>query len=99
MTEIEANANIAKLNAETVRLQAESERLHAETATLNAELSRTIAETRKLNVEVPKLQNEAINFGVIRGKMYLEIIFYPMVVLGTWTAAVIGVLKLFGLLK
>jgi ABC-type enterochelin transport system permease subunit len=85
MTEIEANASIAKLIAET--------------ATLNAELARTIAETRKLNVETPKLAVEAVNLGVLRGKLYLEIILYPMVVFGTWAVAVVGVLKFFGLLK
>ena len=85
MTETEANANIAKLMAET-------ERLHAETVRIQSE-------TRKLNIEVPKLQNEAINFGVMRGKMYLEIILYPLVVFGAWSLAVVGALKFFGLLK
>jgi hypothetical protein len=92
MTETEANANIAKLMAET-------ERLSAETATLNAELARTIAETRHLNAEIPKFQVEAVNLGVLRGKLYLEIIFYPLVVFSAWLAAVLAALKVFGLLK
>ena len=92
MTDTEANAAIAQIIIE-------AQRQGAETATLNAELARTIAETRKLNVEVPKLQNETVNFAVSRGKMYLEVIFMPLVVLGTWTAAIVGVLAAFRLLK
>jgi uncharacterized protein (DUF3084 family) len=87
MTEVEAIAEIARLNAETERLHVETERLHAETAKLQAE-------TRRLNSEPAHVHAETGKFEAERQKLLREAYFYPVVAGGGVVLVAIALLKL-----
>jgi hypothetical protein len=59
MTEIEASATIAQLNAETARLQAETARIQAETRVLNAGYGKSFYEVDHLAAQTSKLLKES----------------------------------------
>jgi hypothetical protein len=80
MTDIEAMANIAQLNAET-------ERLHAETARIQAEI-------RRLNVEPAHVRAETGKFDAERKKLLRETYFYPLVAGGGLVLVAIALVKL-----
>ncbi len=69
MTETEALATIAQLNAETERLHAETMRIQAETRMLNAGYGKTLYEVDHLAAQTTKLHREStwLPYQVIAG--------------------------------
>jgi hypothetical protein len=103
--DIEASTEGARMQAELVKLKAETELIELQNKKLQAEMTHGLleyvkqSEAQRMADEPAKVRAETSKLDTERRKILIEAIFYPFVAFTGVVAATLALLKLAGLLK